>query len=399
MKIKSVGLNTVVISFLAFIGLGMSASLLGLAWPSMQKQFGLPLDGVTTYFVLSTMAYSLSSFLIGRLMARFGSGTVLLVGSTLVALSLSGMATANAWGIIVVLAFVSGLGSGTVDAGLNLYTATYHSAQQMNWLHASFGVGVTIGPLIMTFVLQQQLGWQMGYIAVGAIMILVIFWLAITRSLWRTEGFQTAENKPVNRASFRETLRAPVVWFSMITFLAYVGVEIGLGQWTYTLLTQSRGIDPGLAGVLVSVYWGVFTGGRIVFGFIANRFEINRLLRACMLAMIVGAILLRWNPVNAIGLLGLFIIGAAQAPVFPLLMSATANRVGAEHAENAISLQMGGVGIGGAILPGLIGTIGKNLGLEAMTVVFLVMAVVVFIFHELTHLRRVEQPVLTSAGD
>src|SRR5205085_7031408 len=122
--------------------------------------------------------------------------------------------------------------------------------------------------------------------------------------------------------------------------------------------------DPGIAGVLVSVYWGVFTGGRIVFGFIANRFEINRLLRACMLAMIVGAVLLRWNPVDAIGLLGLFIIGAAQAPVFPLLMSATAHRVGAEHAENAISLQMGGVGIGAAILPGLIGTIGKNLGLE-----------------------------------
>src|SRR5258708_4128341 len=189
MNIKRVGKNTVVISFLAFIGLGMSGGLLGLAWPSMQKQFGLPLDGVTPYFVLSTVAYTLSSFSIGRLMARFGSGTVLLVGSTLVALSLSGMAAANSWGIIVVLAFVSGLGRGMS-----------------------------------------------------------------------------------------------------------------------ALLTQSRGIDPGVAGVLVSVYWGVFTGGRIVFGFIANRFEINRLLRACMLAMIVGAVLLRWNPVDAIGLLGLFII-------------------------------------------------------------------------------------------
>src|SRR5258707_1053834 len=99
MKIKSVGKNTVVISFLAFIGLGMSGGLLGLAWPSMQKQFGLPLDGVTTYFVLSTVAYTLSSFSIGRLMARFGSGTVLLVGSTLVALSLSVMAAANSWGL------------------------------------------------------------------------------------------------------------------------------------------------------------------------------------------------------------------------------------------------------------------------------------------------------------
>src|SRR5579859_5419700 len=119
MNIKSVGTNTVTISFLAFIALGMSSGLLGLAWPSMQKQFGLPLDGVTTYFVLYTVAYTLSSFLIGRMMARFGSGIVLLAGSTLEVLSIFGMASANAWVIIVALAFVSGLGGGIVDAGLN----------------------------------------------------------------------------------------------------------------------------------------------------------------------------------------------------------------------------------------------------------------------------------------
>src|SRR5258708_8627103 len=202
MNIKSFRTDTVTISFLAFIALGMSGGLLGLAWPSMQKQFGLPLDGVNTYFILATIVYSISSFSIGRLMARFGSGTVLLVGSTLAALSLAGMATANAWGIIVVLAFVSGLGSGIVDAGLNMYIATYHSARQMNWLHASFGVGVTIGPLIMTFVLQQKLDWQMGYVIVAAFMLLVIFWLAVTRSLWRTEGFQTSETTPVSPANF-----------------------------------------------------------------------------------------------------------------------------------------------------------------------------------------------------
>lgn len=399
MNFKSAETKTVAISFIAFVALGMSSGLLGLAWPSMQKQFGLPLDGVNTYFVLSTIAYSIASFAIGRMMARLGSGMALLAGAVLIALGLFVIASASTWALIVAIVFVLGLGSGTVDAGLNMYIAAYHSARQMNWLHACFGAGVTIGPLIMTFVLQQNLGWQMGYIIVGVAMILVIILLAATRGLWRTEGFQNAENKPVDRANFVETLRAPVVWFSMLTFLAYVGVELGVGQWIYTLLTQSRGMETGIAGVLVSLYWAVFTGGRIFFGIIANRFEINHLLRACMLSMIVGVALLWWNPLNVVGIAGLLILGVAQAPIFPLLMTGTANRVGAENAENTISLQMGAVGIGGAILPGLIGTLGKNLGLETMPLVFLVMAIVVFACHELTHLPRVVQPAMSSAGD
>src|SRR5260370_21217898 len=106
MNIKSFRTDTVTISFLAFIALGMSSGLLGLAWPSMQKQFGLPLDGVNTYFILATVAYSISSFSIGRLMARFGSGSVLLAGSVLITLGLFIMAAANALVGVLSLPFV-----------------------------------------------------------------------------------------------------------------------------------------------------------------------------------------------------------------------------------------------------------------------------------------------------
>ncbi|MCC7451062.1 MAG: MFS transporter, partial [Anaerolineae bacterium] len=294
---------------------------------------------------------------------------------------------------------LSGLGSGIVDAGLNLYVAAYLSPRAMNWLHASFGLGVTIGPLVMTFALSQKLGWQAGYAVTGAALIAVVLLIAFTRGVWRNEGFQTAEHKPARRATFGETLRIPALWFSMITFLAYVGTEIGIGQWAYTLLTESRGMAPEVAGPWVSVYWGTFTGGRVLFGIIANRFPVDRVLRLCMLGMIISAVLFWWNPVNAVGLLGLIIIGFVQAPVFPLMMTDTARRIGAEHAENTISMQMGAVGIGAALLPGLIGTVGKNFGLETMTVVFLIMAIVVFSCYEITRTRRVERPAISSAGD
>lgn len=183
----------------------------------------------------------------------------------------------------------------------------------------------------------------------------------------------------------------------MATFLAYVGLEIGVTQWAYTILTASRGMKLEDAGPWVAIYLAAFTGGRIFFGLIANRFTIDHTLRACMLGTIIGAVLFWWNPIPAIGLLALVVVGFAEAPIFPLLMSSTAERVGAEHAENGISLQMGAVGIGIAILPGLIGTIGKDFGLEMMAASFALVAVVTLVFYQLTHLNRLKEPVLASA--
>jgi len=78
--------RTVTVAFLAFVGIGMSAGLLGLAWPSIQKQYSLALDAVSILYLFSTITYTLSSFLIGRLMARFGSGTTLLGGAIVMGL-------------------------------------------------------------------------------------------------------------------------------------------------------------------------------------------------------------------------------------------------------------------------------------------------------------------------
>jgi fucose permease len=392
--------QTIGIAFLSFIGLGMTSGLLGLAWPSMQKQFNLPLDGVTSILLAQTISYTIASFSIGRIMVRLGSGPTLIIGGVLMTLCMFGIAFSQSWLSVIAFALLYGLGSGIIDAALNFYVAAYHSAQQMSWLHASFGIGVTIGPLVMTFALGQTLGWQLGYSITGALLLIVVVLLFISRKWWRNDGFQSADNTPVKTETFAASLRVPAVWLSIATFLAYVGMEVGIGQWAYTILTESRGMATEVAGPWVSIYWGSFTIGRILFGVIANRFPVSRILQVCMLVIIVSAGLFFWNPTNAVGLIGLIILGFAQAPVFPMFMAGTSKRVGATHAANAISLQMGGVGLGTAILPGLIGTIGKNFGLESMALVFFILSIIVFALHEFLRTRpsqAIIAPVSTAA--
>ncbi|HLY27433.1 MAG TPA: MFS transporter [Aggregatilineales bacterium] len=391
--------RTALIAFTAFAGLGLSSGLLGVAWPSIRDQFALHPDSVSILFIVNTVTYSLASFSIGRLMSRFGSGMTLLAGAALMALCLLGIATTSLWVLVVLFSMLEGFGAGLIDAGLNLYIATYHTAQQMNFLHACFGIGITLGPLVMTFALGHALGWQTGYATVGLILVVVAVIFFRTRKWWQTEGFQTAENKPVVRATFAQTLRLPTVWFSLVTYLAYVGMEIGIGQWAYTILTESRQIAPEVAGPWVSVYWGAFTGGRIFWSIIANRFPIEKVLRFSMLGAALGAFLFWWNPVEWVGFAGLVIVGAAQAPIFPMMMAGTAQRVGNEHAENTISMQMGAVGIGAAILPGLIGSIGTTFGLEKMALAFVVMGIIIVVLHELIYVWRRQPVVVSTVGD
>ena len=138
---------------LAFVSLGLPDGLLGVAWPSMRADFGLPLDALGVLLAAFTSGYVSASFAGGRLLARLGLGALLAVSCFLTGLSLLGYALAPAWGMVVALALVAGLGAGGIDTGINTYAAERHGPGMLNWLHACYGIGAAGGPAIMTAVL------------------------------------------------------------------------------------------------------------------------------------------------------------------------------------------------------------------------------------------------------
>jgi len=143
-------------------------------------------------------------------------------------------------------------------------------------------------------------------------------------------------------------------------------MEITGGNWTYTLFTQARGIDPARAGTWVSLYWGSLTAGRILSGLIVNRLGEVRLLRWSMIGALIGAVLLAVRGAAAINLAGLMLVGFALAAIFPTLISITPARFGAAHAANAIGFQIAAAGLGVALLPGLAGVLAGRIGLEVI---------------------------------
>lgn len=179
-----------------------------------------------------------------------------------------------------------------------------------------------------------------------------------------------------------KALRHPGVLLQMAAFFLYTGLEMTLSQWAFTVLTEDRGVSPGPAGVAVGAYWGSIGVGRVVFGLVADCVGIDRLLRYCLLAATVGALLFAAPLPAWAAFAGLALTGVGLAPVFPCLMTRTPQRLGTALSAHAVGFQVGAAMIGAAVVPGGLGLIAGEAGLGAVAVGAVVLAALLWLLHE-----------------
>lgn len=375
-------LGLVVLAFVAFISLGMPDGLLGVAWPSIRSSFILPLDAIGMLLPFSVAGYLTASFLSGMLISRWGIGRVLAGSCAITGIGLLGYTMVPAWWMMILLGMLAGLGAGAIDAGLNTYVAANFGEGLMQWLHASYGIGVTLGPVIMTIALTTFNSWRLGYRVVGGFQVFLAVCFVLTVGMWTRNKSVSTGNEPKRLTDYKtpmnETLRRPRVWLSMLLFFLYVGAEVSLGTWAYSLLTESRGINQATAGLFAGSYWAMFTVGRIAAGLYAKKVGVHLLVQGGLAIALLGALLLLWNPFDAANLLAVALIGFAIAPVFPALMSGTSLRVNEEFAANTIGLQIAASGLGTAAIPSLLGVLARQFTLETIPICLALAFLVLF---------------------
>lgn len=370
-------IGVILLAFTAFIALGLPDGLLGVGWPSIRAGFSIPLDAIGMLLTTSVAGYMTSSFISGPLIARFGVGRVLAASCAFTGIALIGYTLVPVWWMMVLLGVIAGLGAGAIDAGLNTYVAAHFGEGLMQWLHASWGIGVTLGPIIMTIGLTTLNTWHVGYRVVGGFQLVLAAGFLLTIAMWEQKKSSVGENEEPRRLTdyktpMGQTLRQPLVWLSVLLFFFYVGAESSLGTWTYSLLTESRGVDPTLAGLFAGSYWATFTVGRVVAGLLAKRAGVNRMVAIGVAGALLGTVLLVWNPAEWVNLLAVAIIGISIAPIFPALMSGTSLRVGEKFAANTIGMQMAASGFGTVVIPSLMGILARQISLEVIPIGLLV---------------------------
>ncbi|MBM7578678.1 MFS transporter [Jeotgalibacillus terrae] len=368
------------IIYLAFISLGLPDSILGAAWPVMQPDLNVPIEMAGLLFMTIAGGTIVSSLVSGRLLKRFGTGKVAAVSTLMTALALSGFFFAPSIVWLFVCAVPLGLGAGAIDAGLNDYVATHYHAHHMSWLHSFWGVGATLGPVIMAQFIIGDPAWRNGYLMIAGIQFVLVLVLFLTLPLWgkvKTKPFAEKASETVEKKldSVRP-LRIKGVKLALAAFFFYCGVEALVGLWGASFLVNMKDLPAATAAQWVSLYYAGITAGRFISGFVTFRLNNKTMIRSGQAIALAGALLLVLPLPLYFSLGGFILVGLGLAPIFPSMLHETPARFGREHSQTIMGYQMAVAYTGSTFLPPLFGLIAaqSTIGLFPVVVVLFVAA-------------------------
>lgn len=345
--------------YVAFILLGLTIAAEGPTLLKLAEHTSSALDQISSIFLFGSLGYLVGSFFGGRVYDRiqghrFMAGVLVFLG---LIIALVPVATSR-W-MLFSIVLVLGLAKGALDVGCNTLLLWVHNEAVgpfMNGLHAFFGVGAFIAPLIVARVLAVtgDIYWVYWFFA------LVCFPIAIW--IWNLPS-------PVSRSVPAHHERTPFPVLPVLTmvlcFVLYVGGEAGYGAWIYTYaFTLNFGTEV-TAAYLTSAFWGSFTLGRLFGIWVSTRLKPMPILLLDLAGCILSVGLILVFPESALVLwIGTVLFGISQASIFPTFLTLSEERM---HITGTIAgLFLVGAGMGGMILPWLIGQAFAKIGAGAM---------------------------------
>lgn len=371
-----------VIIYISFISLGLPDALLGSAWPVMYRELGVPISyaGIVSLIISGgTIVSSLNS---DRVIKKMGTGRVTAVSVGMTAIGLVGFSLSSHFWMLCVFAVPYGLGAGSVDAALNNFVANHYKAKHMNWLHCFWGVGATIGPYIMGFYLTRGMSWNMGYMTVAIIQMVVTSILILSLPLWKKAKESESEEDEIITLKLKDIFKISGVKSVLIAFFCYCGLEQTTGLWGSSYMVMKRGIPPEKAATFISIFYLGITVGRFVSGFVTAKVDNKGMVRIGQAILFVGVALL-FIPLGQIGLIVSFaLIGLGCAPIYPSLIHETPNNFGRNVSQSMIGIQMASAYTGSTIMPPILGILSAKLGLNCYPIVLMLLTVVMIIMAE-----------------
>lgn len=352
-----------VVIFVAYIGLGIPDSLLGAAWPAIYADLGIPVSYASYITACTCIGTIISSFMSGRVIKALGTAKVALLSTALTAAALLGFSFSGNIIFFCLVALPLGLGAGSVDTALNNYVALNYKASHVNFLHCSYGVGVSLSPYLMSLALSDTGDWRRGYRIMFIIQSAIALLLLVTLPMWKkVKGNSEDADEGAVVLSMGEALRQSGAKSAIGMMMGSCAIESLCLVWAGTFLAQTRDMTAEAAARLVTVYFIGMTAGRFLSGLLSMKLPgkpiifVGQLITLCALLMLVFDL-----PEYAITL-ALFLIGFGNGPLFPGMTHLTPRVFGKSISQSMIGVLMGFSYVSILLSPFFFGQIAEHIG-------------------------------------
>ncbi|KAF2166036.1 hypothetical protein M409DRAFT_23763 [Zasmidium cellare ATCC 36951] len=374
-------------AFWAFVIMGMNDATYGAIIPYLQGYYHLEYAVVSLVFLSPFVGYNLSAILNNAIHLKFGQRGVAFLGPLCHLLAYIINAVHPPYPVLVVSFIIAGFGNGLLDAGWNAWLGDMANANEvLGCLHAFYGLGATIAPLIATtMITKANLPWYYWYYCMVGFAGLE---LALSpHAFWKETGakFREANARTSNEGGSRlkeATLKKPaarVTWLCALFLLGYVGVEVALGGWIVEFMIRIRHAANFASGMSATGFWLGMTVGRVVLGFVTPKIG-EKLAIMIYLPLAMALELLFWLvPHFYVSAVAVAFQGFFLGPLFPAAVVACTKLLPKHLHVSSIGFAAAFGGSGGALFPYAVGAIAQAKGVQVLQPIVLALMAVIWL--------------------
>lgn len=375
----------VILIMVTFFVISLLTNILGPIVPDIISSFHVSLTAAAFLEFAFFIAYGVMSIPAGFLVEKFREKPVMILAFLAGTLGSLSFALFPQYRVAIGSYFVIGAGMAVLQVAINpllrVSGGEEHYAFNSSLAQFVFGGASFLSPWIYSYlvvnlgsathnrnlllrllgrVTPPDLPWASIYwiFAVSTVVMIVV----IAASKFPKVEY-TADERAGSRSMYLDLARKKIVWMYFIAMLAYVGCEQGTAYWISKFLSQYHGYDPHTTGAhAVALFWGLMTAGCGIGMLLLKVFDSRKVLIGTSVGALICLSAALFGPAK-ISVVAFPAIGLFASVMWPIVISLALNSV-SEHHGSFTGILGTGMGIGGALVPVIIGRIGDHVGLR-----------------------------------
>jgi MFS family permease len=322
----------------------------------MVQQFGWTRAQVTSGNALSKLIVGpIFGFLAGWVVDRFGPRRLMMIGILMAGVALVGLGSISSLGMFYFFYFFNALGyvCGGPLPNQVLLTQRFDRSRgkAMGFAYLGIGIGGAIVPWI-SHVLVQHFGWQTALQILGLTIVVVSLPLAwLVKETPRATTTNGSVSVPSPKPAFKQLSFYLLTLGSMCSVAAISGTQQNLKL----LLSLDRHFTQRDAASILSMVLAFSIAGRLLMGWLADRFSKKHVMLLTFLLVAAGIPLLFFGTSRAILYVSAAIFGVGLGGDYMIIPLITAEIFGIEILGRLMGVILTAGGIAEAAAPWLMG--------------------------------------------
>ena len=293
----------------------------------LAKEFGWSREAVSGGFAIAAVTLGLCSPVLGRLIDRLGPRRIILICITVYAGAIASLALLHSglWQFYLTCFVLGVVGNGAAHLAYSRSISTWFQRRlglALAFVMAGAGAGAMVLPVLAQSIISRS-GWRTAYASLGGLALLL--GLPLSWRYIRERGVVEHKSVSVSHSgmTWRQGLGSSAFWIvTAILFVSSISMNGAITQLS-ALLTD-RGLSAGNAALCASLLGGSSLLGRIVVGWLLDRFFGPRVALAINLITALGILLLARASSFPAGCLAAALIGVGaggEAATTPYLLT------------------------------------------------------------------------------